>query len=191
MGSVPDKNQLIYYMMKTNFKYFMIVLGLGLLSMSSCEKNQDISDDHISSHHHSHCVLPPDTVVKDDCYDPTLIDSNVPLPCFIYEPVCGCDGVTYSSEQDAKYRHGIKNFTKGPCHENNDGCYDKSLINYDAAIIAIYAPVCGCDGVTYSSAAEAQVYHGVKKYTEGPCHYYIPDTLDNDSVITILPYEIE
>lgn len=44
------------------------------------------------------------------------------------QPVCGCDGVTYKSASDAKYGHGIKNFTFGPCEQVVDDCIDSSLI---------------------------------------------------------------
>jgi hypothetical protein len=61
----------------------------------------------------------------------TVAESNgFTIGCCIEppQPVCGCDGVTYNSASDAKYGHGIKNFTFGPCEQVVDDCIDSSLI---------------------------------------------------------------
>ena len=48
-------------------------------------------------------------------------------------------------------------------------CVDSSLIDLNAACPLIYAPVCGCNGVTYSNDCEAQVYGGVTSWIDGEC----------------------
>ena len=48
-------------------------------------------------------------------------------------------------------------------------CVDPALINPNIFCITLYSPVCGCDGITYSNACEAQNYAGVTHYTAGPC----------------------
>jgi hypothetical protein len=50
----------------------------------------------------------------DTCIDSTLINNAVDCIA-IYEPVCGCDSVTYNNSCEAIYYHGIASFSPGPC----------------------------------------------------------------------------
>lgn len=47
-------------------------------------------------------------------------------------------------------------------------CIDESLINELAACYLIYAPVCGCNNITYSNDCVAE-NNGVLTYSEGSC----------------------
>ena len=47
------------------------------------------------------------------CIDISKISSNCVIPT-IYEPVCGCDGFTYSNKSAAEC-NGVLNYYEGPC----------------------------------------------------------------------------
>ena len=51
---------------------------------------------------------------QEDCIDSSLIDSNS-ICTTVYEPVCGCDGVTYSNSCDATIRGGVTSYVEGKC----------------------------------------------------------------------------
>ena len=50
----------------------------------------------------------------EECIDPSLIDQEVGCAA-IYDPVCGCDNVTYSNECVATYGFGVTDWTAGEC----------------------------------------------------------------------------
>ena len=153
--------------MKKSLKIISAVL-LGTMFLASCEELEIIKEK-------TNPTIDP--IVQDDCHDSSLIvqpDSNHQIAWMYLDPVCGCDGVTYANAKVARENYGVKNYTPGKCDKKDNepvdtnSCYDESLITNEP-IIAIYDPVCGCDGITYSSSMEATTRYGVKKYTQGPC----------------------
>lgn len=82
----------------------------------------------------------------------------------IYSPVCGCDGVTYGNACEAA--RAVTSATPGECPPDAGAC-ELATPRADLACIALYDPVCGCDGKTYGNACEAGRF--VTSSTPGEC----------------------
>nr|WP_236778634.1 hypothetical protein [Algoriphagus sanaruensis] len=48
-------------------------------------------------------------------------------------------------------------------------CFDSEISNRPDECIAIYNPVCGCDGITYYNSCYAQS-SGIRAYAPGSCN---------------------
>lgn len=194
------------------------------------------------------------------CVDECIRDVMVLCPD-VYEPVCGCDGVTYWNDCVASNYAGVTSFTSGACtcdvtdldwlvlpscddcissvdlvsyegemyivvwadplcpdafistlvytcsgtlicSQGDFGngsecpdffisyrflsrlwdssiacCVDESLINEEIACLAVFDPVCGCDGNTYGNSCKAMYYAGITSWTAGACGTCLPEDL--------------
>lgn len=61
----------------------------------------------------------------------------------------------------------VQTKTSGKTDENNP-CVDSTKIDLNAPCIMVYAPVCGCNNVTYDNECVA-TRSGVLRWTKGPC----------------------
>ncbi|MEL6924942.1 MAG: Kazal-type serine protease inhibitor domain-containing protein, partial [Bacteroidota bacterium] len=107
----------------------------------------------------------PIQVVKSGGVEVARTSGIITLICTAaYDPVCGCDGMTYSNACVAE-ASGVTSYTHGAC---GDGCVDPSKIDQETFCPTAYEPVCGCNDVTYPSACDAEAA-GVLSWTEGAC----------------------
>jgi hypothetical protein len=134
------------------------------------------------------CEFPPGTC---NIVDNLGVCKPVPIACpDVWEPVCGCDGVTYGNTCDAVMNQQSIDHP-GPCTRECDDeinlppCYEGEFcyyapgtcaLDYRTGVCRVISldcadsgnPVCGCDGVTYPSHCEA-MRRQVSIDHPGPC----------------------
>lgn len=90
----------------------------GCVMLSGCSmigsNGTDYSTSFFQSSYQCNGACIQDTTVVLACIDSNLINLNVMCPA-IYEPVCGCDSITYSNSCEATNHGGVVSFTEGAC----------------------------------------------------------------------------
>ena len=122
---------------------------------------------------------------ENGCDAPGVCQTRPQLCTREFRPVCGCDGRTYGNACEAaaagvNVRQEGVCLSEGECTSNTDcpgseyclftrGCGGSGLCqSRPEACLALWDPVCGCDGRTYGNACEAAVA-GVSVLATGAC----------------------
>jgi len=131
------------------------------------------------------------------CFDPNLLDPSM-ICAEIYEPVCGCDFITYSNSCYATYSGGVTSWGDGPCIViEYGGCTYPQACNYDPSAFfedgsctfppeACAWPEAWAPGCTYADADNYDVSAAVDDGTciWAPCST-CPEDINGDDAVTV------
>ena len=139
------------------------------------------------------------------CIDVSLMDANTVCGTN-YDPVVGCNGAIYRNACEAT-KHGVTSYMPQDVMVDDaylDGCFNYQVIqnafpeafNYANGVLTVNCPgqaipVCGCNGISYSSPCEAEA-SGVIDYTYGTCMTQTNnECIDEESVVMLDPNDCD
>lgn len=71
---------------------------------------------------------------------------------------------------------------------NQNTCQDSTMISLNPCYGTLYAPVCGCDGVTYRNECLAYA-QGLLNFNQGPCEFmdfdFLPNPVNTDGQLQL------
>jgi hypothetical protein len=155
----------------------LLAAGARLDHLGPCEEIGCFGDEQCGEG--LFCELPPETC--DRVTDDGICIARPEACIALFDPVCGCDGVTYGNDCE-RQRSGVPVAHRGACDRICGGiagvlcptgercelpsgeCEVADLQGHCVEALEIcpdyYEPVCGCDGVTYSNNCERQLAGG-------------------------------